>query len=112
VESLVPPEKPPRKEPPKLRLRQELYEEIDKVADAGRHEGLTRVGIVEEAVERWLRRRELGEEWEGRDPELTPLNAEERELVRAVLTMARTPSGKLEPMLLQMLRESYDAHHK
>lgn len=92
----------------KVRVSDGKYERMEGMADAGRKEGVTITGIVDQALQLLFDKLDHGD----LDPALTPLSAEERELVRAVLTMARTPSGKLEPMLLDMVRESYETHHK
>lgn len=45
----------------KIRLRDDLYAEIDRIADEGRREGMSRTGLVEQAVEEWLARRASSE---------------------------------------------------
>jgi hypothetical protein len=94
----------PQKDWPNVRLRPDLNEELDTIS---RQTGVSRVGMVTEAVERWLRRRELGDRWEDKNPALTPMTPEESEAVRMILAIARQPDNRAEESALKLMTDLY-----
>jgi hypothetical protein len=101
----------PKSQAPKVRIRKDLYDRVDTLADAGRKQGATRTGIIEAAIETYLseanRPQPTLHAVQPEDPAIAPQSDYERRILAATLLFLREEkdSGQLVDLLETLLKD-------
>jgi hypothetical protein len=85
----------------KVRIADHLYQRLEQLAEKRGEEGVSLIKLTEEALESYLRER--GQP----DPDITPRNSTERELIFMLLALFREPQDTAEQAVLTLLKRVY-----